>query len=141
MTTDKNGQVKLAVSGFIPKAYTATISFAGNSKYAKSTKSVSITVKKATPKMTAKAKTFKLKVKIKKYTVTLKTNKGKVMKSIKLTLKVKGKTYAAKTNKKGVATFKIKNLNKKGVYKAVIKFAGNKYYNKLTKKAKITVKK
>ncbi len=140
-TTDKNGQVKLGVSSLIPKTYTATITYAGNSIYNKATKSVKVTVKKATPKMTAKAKTFKVKVKTKKYTITLKNNKGKVMKNTKVTLKVNKKTFKAKTNKKGVATFKITNLKKKGKYTAVIKYAGSKYYNKVTKKPKITIKK
>ena len=62
------------------------------------------------------------------------------MKKVKVTLKVNKKTFTAKTNKKGVATFKIKNLKKKGKFTAVIKFAGDKYYNKLTKKVKIKVK-
>ena len=35
---------------------------------------------------------------------------------------------------------KITNLNKKGKSTAVIKYYGNKYYNKITKKAKITDK-
>ena len=140
-TTNKSGQVKLGISNLVPKTYTATITFAGNSNYAKYTKSVKVTVKKATPKLTAKAKTFKVKVKTKKYAVTLKTNKGKVMKSTKLTLKVNGKTFSAKTNSKGVATFKITNLKKKGTFKATIKYAGSKYYNKLSKTVKITVKK
>ena len=91
--------------------------------------------------MTAKAKTFKVKVKTKKYTITLKNNLNKVMKNTKVTLKVNKKTFTAKTNKKGVATFKITNLKKKGKFTAVIKYAGNKYYNKLSKKVKITVKK
>ena len=56
----------------------------------------------------------------------------------KVTLKVKGKTYAAKTNSKGKATFKITKLNKKGTFKATITYNGNKYYNKVSKKAKIT---
>ena len=140
-TTDKNGQVKLSVSGLVPKTYTATITFAGNAYYAKSSKSVKVTVKKATPKMTAKAKTFKVKVKTKKYAITLKTNKGKVMKNTKVTLKVNKKTFTAKTNSKGIATFKITNLKKKGTFKSVIKYAGSKYYNKVTKNVKITVKK
>ena len=63
------------------------------------------------------------------------------MKSTKVTLKVNKKTFSAKTNSKGVATFKITNLKKKGKFTAVIKFAGSKYYNKLSKKATITVKK
>ena len=140
-TTDKNGQVKVAVGKLTPKAYTAKISFAGDDKYIGSDKTVKVTVKKAKPKITAKKKSFKQKAKVKKYTVTLKNNVGKVLKSKKLTLKVKGKTYKAKTNKKGKATFKIKNLKKKGKYTAVIKFAGDKYYKKASKKVKLTVKK
>ena len=139
--TDKNGQIKINVAKLVPKTYTAKISFAGNANYTASSKSVKVTVKKATPKFTAKAKTFKVKVKTKKYKVTLKNNKGKVMKKVKLTLKVNKKTFKATTNSKGVATFKITNLKKKGKFTAVIKYAGSKYYNKLSKKAKITVKK
>lgn len=60
---------------------------------------------------------------------------------MKVTIKVKGKTYKATTNAKGKATFKIKKLTKKGKYSATVKFAGNKYFNKVTKKVKITVKK
>ena len=62
------------------------------------------------------------------------------MKKAKVTLKVKGKTYKATTNSKGKATFKIKNLKKKGKYTAVITYKGDKFYNKVTKKVKITIK-
>lgn len=85
-------------------------------------------------------KAFKKSVKTKKYTVILKTNRNKVMKNMKVSLKVKGKTYYAKTNSKGKATFKIKKLTKKGTYKAVVKFKGNKYYDAKTVKVKIIVK-
>ena len=61
------------------------------------------------------------------------------MKSTKITLKVNGKTYSAKTNSKGVATFKITNLKKKGTFKTVIKYAGSKYYNKVSKTIKIKI--
>ncbi len=138
-TTDKNGQVKVSTKGLAPKTYTAKVTFNGNTNYAKSTKNVKVTVKKATPKLTAKKKTFKSSVKTKKYTVTLKDNVGKAIKKAKVTLKVKGKTYKATTNSKGKAVLKIKNLKKKGKYTAVIKFKGDKYYNKATKKAKIKV--
>ena len=102
-------------------------------------KNITISVK-ITTKLTAKAKTFKLKTKTKKYTITLKDNKNKAMKNKKVTLKVKGKTYTAKTNSKGKATFKLTKLTKKGKYTAVIKYAGDKHYQKVTKKVKITVK-
>ena len=139
-TTDKNGQVKVATKGLAAKTYTAKITFNGDANYDKSTKDVKVTVKKATPKITAKKKTFKAKTKTKKYTITLKDNNGKAMKKVKVTLKVKGKIYKATTNSKGKATFKIKNLKKKGKFTAVIKYKGDKNHNKVTKKVKLTVK-
>lgn len=140
LTTNSKGQVSLNVATFVPKTYTATVKFAGDSSYSASTVKPKVVVNKAKVKLTAKAKTFKVKAKVKKYTATLKNNKGKVMKNTKLTLKIGKKTYTAKTNKKGVATFKVK-LTKKGKNTATLKFAGNKYFKALSKKVKITVKK
>ena len=140
LITDTNGQVKLTTDGLIPKDYTATITFDGNKNYDKSTTTTKVIVKKATPKLTAKAKTFKKSVKTKKYSITLKTNQNKVMKNVKVTIKVNKKTYSAKTNSKGVATFKITKLNKKGTFKATITYSGDKYYNKVTKKVNIKCK-
>lgn len=138
-TTDSKGQVKLPIN-LAPKNYTVSISFAGDDFLFKSSKSLKITVKKATPKMTAPAKTFKVGTKTKSYAVTFKTNQNKVFKNTKLSLKVNGKTYAVRTNAKGIATFKITNLKKKGKFKAVASFAGSSYYNKVSKTATITVK-
>jgi predicted outer membrane repeat protein len=138
--TDKNGQIKVPVKGLAVKVYTAKIAFAGNDNYLASSKQVKVTVKKATPKLTAKNKKFKRSVKVKKYAVTLKDNTGKAMKKVQLTIKVGKKTFKAKTNNKGKATFKIKKLTKKGKYKATVTYKGDKYYNKITKKVKITVK-
>lgn len=140
MTTDSNGQVKWLVGSLTPKNYDVVLTFAGNANYVKSTQKVAVKVAKATPKMTAKAKTFKKSVKTKKYSVTLKDNKGKAIKKAKLTLKVKGKTYKATTNAKGVATFKITKLTKKGKHKATVKYAGSAYYKGITKKYTVKVK-
>ena len=103
-------------------------------------KTVKINVKKEKTKIVAKKKTFKKSTKVKKYVVSLKNTKGKAIKKAKVTLKVKGKTYKAKTNSKGKATFKITKLNKKGKFKATIKFKSNSCYLGSTKKAAITVK-
>ena len=140
VATDKNGQVKQSVSSLAVGKQAVTFTFDGNANYAKSTKSVTVTVNKATPKLTAAKKTFKKSVKTKQYTVTLKTNQNKVMKSVYVTLNVNKKTYKVKTNTKGQAIFKITNLNKKGTFTATVKFAGNSYYNAKTAKPKITVK-
>ena len=139
LKTNSKGQVSVNVATLVPKTYTATVKFAGDSSYKASTVKPKVVVSKAKPKLAAKAKTFKVKAKVKKYTATLKNNKGKVLKKVKLTLKVGKKTYTAKTNAKGVATFKVK-LTKKGKNTATVKFAGNKYFKALSKKVKITVK-
>ena len=124
------------------KTYTATIIYDGDDSHIKSTTTAKVVVKKASPKIIAKKKTFKAKTKIKKYIITLKDNKGKAFKKAKVTLKVKGKTYKAITNSKGKATFKITKLTKKGKYKATIKYSGNKNFKSVAKTVKyITVKK
>ncbi|WP_407409137.1 C1 family peptidase [Methanobrevibacter sp.] len=140
LTTNSKGQVKFLTNSLAPNTYRATVTVNAFEKYIKTTSTAKIVVKKATVKLTAKAKTFKKSVKTKKYTVTLKTNKNKAMKNTKVTLKVNGKTYTAKTNSKGQATFKITKLTKKGKFTATIKYAGSKYYNSKSVKAKITVK-
>ena len=137
--TDDKGQVKVSTKGLVPKTYLVNIIFNGNTNYEPSTKDIEVTIEKATPKLIAKNKKFKTKTKTKKYSVVLKDNTGKAIKKAKVTLKIKGKKYKAKTNSKGKATFKITKLNKKGTYKAVIKYRGDKYYNKAGKKAKIKV--
>ena len=139
-TTNSKGQTSISVN-LKPKTYVATIKFAGDDTYNGSSTKSTIKITKATPKLTAKKKTFKVKTKTKKYSITLKTNKNKVLKNTKVTLKVKGKVYKAKTNKKGIATFKITKLTKKGTFKAVIKFAGSSYYKSLSKTVKIVIKK
>lgn len=138
--TDVNGQIKLFTDGLVPNSYVAVITFGGDDDYGRSAKSVSIIVKKATPKLIASNKKFKKSVKTKKYTITLKTNKNKPLSKVKVTLKVKNKTYKATTSAKGKATFKIKNLKKKCKLKATVTFNGNNCYNKVTKKVKITIK-
>ena len=139
-TTDENGSIEINVAKLVPKTYTAKITFKGNENMTGSSTTAGVVVKKATPKISAKAKSFKTTVKTKRYSITLKDNKGKAIKNAKVTLKVKGRTYKATTNSRGKATFKITKLTKKGTYKAVITYKGNDYYKKVTKKVKISVK-
>lgn len=140
-TTNAQGKASIALTNLAPKTYTATIKFAGDDNFKASTAKATVVVKKATPKLTVKAKTFKVKTKTKKYTITLKTNKGKALSKAKVTIKVNGKTYKATSNSKGQATFKITKLTKTGKFTATVKFAKTSYYNAVTKKVKITVKK
>ena len=161
-TTDSNGQVKVPTKGLVPKTYSAKITFKGNNNYIGSSLGAKVTVNKAKPKIIAKKKKFKAKSKKKRFKITLKDNTGKPIKKVKVRLTLKKivkkskktsketskknskkskskKKTIAKTNNKGRATFKLK-VTKKGKYRAIIKFAGNKYYKAVTKKVKITVK-
>lgn len=140
LTTDGNGQVKISTNGLVPKKYTVNVTFNGNAIYEESFKEVGVTVKKATPILTAKVKTFEVSVKTKKYTVTLKDNQNKAMKNTYVTLKVNKRTYKVKTNSNGQAIFKITNLNKKGTFTVEVKYAGDSCYNAKTVNAKIIVK-
>lgn len=141
VSTDSKGIAKLTTNGLIPATHKTKITFAGNAKYAQASISSKVIVTKAPVKLIATKKIFKAGIKIKKYTVTLKNNKNKVLKKARLTLKVNGRTYKAITNNKGKATFKITKLVKKGNFKAVVKFAGNKYYKALIKKPIISIRK
>lgn len=137
-TTDVNGQIKLPVS-LAAKKYVASIVFEPTDLYKSSNKSVNVIVSKATPKLVAYSKTFKVRAKTKKITVSLKSNKNKAISKTIVYLKVNKKTYKVKTNSKGIASFNVK-LTKKGKYTAVYKFAGNSNYKAVSKKFKITVK-
>ena len=136
--TNAKGQAVIPIN-LAPQSYKFTITFPGNGNYIGSSTTVNIVVKKATPKITAKKKTYKLKAKKKKYSITLKDNLGRAIKGAKVTVKIKKKTFRATTNAKGKATFKLK-LTKKGNYKATVKYAGNAFYNPVSKNIKIKVK-
>ena len=140
-TTDKDGNAVITIpANMIPKKYTANVVYKGTDRLESDLDEFKLTVKKATPKLTAKKKTFKKSKKVKKYTITLKDNKGKAIKKVKVSIKVGKKTFTAKTNAKGKAVFKLKKLTKKAKYTAKVTFKGNKYFNKITKKPKIIIK-
>ena len=139
-TTDKNGQVFISTDGLSIGKHEVIVAYAGTSVYAELTKTITVKVKKANPKLSAPKKTFKKSLKTKKFTVTLKTNQGKVMKGKWVKLTVNKKTYKVKTNSKGQAIFKVTNLKKRGTFKASVRFDGNSYYNARTDSTKIISK-
>lgn len=139
LTTDKNGQVMLTTNNLVPKAsYVATIKFAGNAKYADSSKTVKVTVKKDNAKLVASGKSFAVKA-TKKIAATLKDSKNRAIKNKYVTFKVNGVSYKVKTNSNGVATATVK-IAKKGSFSATVSFAGDNCYNKCSKTIKLTVK-
>ena len=139
-TTNAKGVATAKLALTAAKTYTVTIKFAGDNVYAASTASAKVKLNKEKTKITAPKKTFKKAKKVKKVVITLKNSKGKVIAKKKVTLIVNKKKLTAKTNKKGKATFKVKNLKKKGTFKYTAKFAGDSQYKAVKKNGKIKVK-
>ena len=137
--TDENGQAKLSIDGLTPNVYNATITFTGGGKYLRSTKSVNVVVKKATPKWTAIEKAFEDTDKTKNYTATLKDDGDNAIKNVAVTFEVNGETYNATTDSNGVATFNLENLTSVGNFTATLSYPGDDNYNNATANAKITV--
>jgi hypothetical protein len=155
VTTDGSGKVLVSVA-ISSKVKSADISYSGTAKEKQASpqgKSNSDLLgaapddgedsapAKIASKIKVSKQTFNAKTKTKKVTVVLKDKSGKVLKSKKVTLKVRGKIYAAKTNSNGKAVFKVKNLNKKGVFKGVVSFNGDSVYDASSDSFKIVVKK
>lgn len=138
--TGYDGIAAIPISGVAPNTYSVTVTSDRDSTILSGTKSVKLVIKKGTSKITASNKAFKSSVKTKSYTVTLKDSKGNAIKSATVKITVNGKTFTAKTTSTGKATFKITKLTKKGNFKSTIKFAGNTYYNKVTKTVTISVR-
>lgn len=65
VTTDAKGQASVDISKLVPKAYTATVNFAGDAQHVSTSANAKVTVKKAASKITAKKKTFKKPKKLK----------------------------------------------------------------------------
>ena len=124
-TTDENGVASVQVNINKANTYTCAISYLGDVKHGASFTAAKVVVNKKKTTLTAKAKSYKVKTKTKKYTATLKTIKGSsadgktyLKAGKKVTITVNKKTYTAKTNSKG----------------------GDNTYKAANKKVKITVK-
>ena len=136
--TDNNGEI---IIGAYTNAESADISYSGTVKQnSKDSTNDDAKIIKLNSKINAASKTFKVKTKIKKYTITLKDKNNDPIKNKKVTIKIKGKTYTAITKNNGKATFKIKKLTKKGTYKSKIIFNGDKLYKPVSKKVTIKIK-
>ena len=139
VVTNGSGVATVKVSYSTAGTRYYTFNFLGETGYSASIASVKVVVSKKATKLTAPKKSFKVNTKTKKVQVKLTSGKT-VLKNKKVSLKVKGKTFTAKTNKKGIATFKITKLTKKGTFKYNVKFAGDKAYKAVNKNGKITIK-
>lgn len=157
-TTNSAGIATLMLSLSTAKTYDIYTIFEGDGEYNPSSlvantitlfkKDSVLAAKNVSFKVTASKKlsvTFKSPI----YEITSKVKNGalvinkvikgyKLIKNKKVTFTVNGKTYTATTNSKGVAAVKI-NLNKKGTYYYLAQYAGDSIYNKVVKKAKLTI--
>ena len=143
-TTDAKGVATIQLTAKILKAAKAgskklLIKFVRADKKSVE-KTVKIKINKEKTKISAKKKTFKRTLKVKKYAIVLKDSKGKAVKKMWVSIKIGKKTFKAKTNAKGKAVFKIKKITKKATYKAKITFKGSANYNKVIKTVKIKIK-
>ena len=138
-TTNATGGAQLQINLKVVNLYTFAIAFLGDDNYEGSFEVALINVTAQTPKLTSANKSYKATAKTKSLTATLKSTRGKAIVGKKVTFTVNGKTYTAKTNSKGIATVNV-SLNKKGTYSFTVKFAGDKTYNAVSKKGKLTIK-
>lgn len=137
--TNKYGVASLQINRAKAGTYTYKISFAGDLRFGAFTKSVKVYVKKQSLVLKVANKKYKLKKRKKYLAAILKNSKGKRIKNKKITFIVNGKKYKAKTNSKGIAKVNV-SLNKRKTYRFKVKFAGDKSYKAVSKKAKIVIK-
>ena len=144
-TTDDAGWAQLQINLAKAGTYTFAVAFLGDDDYNGSFVVQKINVFKKKTSISASSKSYKVSAKTKSYTVTLKTVPGSsidgktyLKSGKKITLTINGKSYSAKTNAKGQATFKL-NLNRRGVYSAVVRFEGDDTYVQSSATSKITV--
>ena len=138
-TTDKNGVASFQVNLKNPGKYKVSVTFNGDDEYWKTSKTAKITVNKQKPTLTVSTKTLKLKTKNKVIKLYLKDQFKKPISKKTVKITINKKTYTARTNSKGLASFKV-TLKAKKNYSCTVKFAGDKYYNSVSKSAKIRVK-
>ena len=145
-TTDENGTLYLGISTYLAQDALCAMSYVGDETHNATFVAFNFKIQKKTTTITAAAKTYKATKKNKYLTVSLKTIKGAsrdgktyLKKGKKITLTVNGQTYVGYTKANGKVTFKITNLNKKGKYTAVIKFAGSDTYTNAKTKVKLKV--
>ena len=118
--TNKNGVATKTVKVTKIGKNKVTATFKATSKYAKATKSATLTVK---AKQATKIAVTKLTYKNKKITIkaTIKAGKKALTQNTKLTIKVDGKTLTAKkTSKKGKISLTLKKALKNGSHKVQI---------------------
>lgn len=138
--TNSKGQVKISVKFIKTKNYKVVASYSGSKVYKKASASSVIKVAKTATKITVASKLTLLPNEGKTYTVTLKSNDGKVLSKQKITISLNGKTYAKTTNSKGQISITVK-LGSEKSYSVKSKYAGSDIYKASSATSTIVVSK
>ena len=118
-----------------PNSYVLDVLFEGNDKYSSINNTFNINVLKMSSKIIPVNTTV---LKNKYLYVDLKDNFGNKITDVSVSFKIDGKTYKATTNGNGRAGVKI-TLNPNAKYSIKISFAGNNYYNSVSKTISLIV--
>ena len=132
--TDSNGVAQIDVSTLLPGTYKVKL----YNSYSKETVTKTITVKKASSKITASNEYILPKTKS-SYSVVLKNNNNKPIKNAKINFNYNNKKETVKTDGNGEATISIPALSK-GTYTITYKYTGNSKYKSVSGSKKLYVK-
>ena len=120
--TDSKGQAKVSASGLPLGTYTATISYAGNSKYNPASTTIDISVKTKVIVTDVYAYEGMIVAKL--------TNgaTGKFIANANMIVEINGVKYNAKSDNKGLLTFNTTGLDLPRAYDLTISYRGNDRY-------------
>ncbi|WP_296804588.1 hypothetical protein [uncultured Methanobrevibacter sp.] len=138
--TDNNGQITFFIPDLTPNDYVATFSFAGDNLYLKNSTTAKLKVSKVSSKLTV-SNVNKFYKQAKNWVISLKDSDGYPLNDKLVTIVLNGVKYNKNTNQKGQATLAIPTKLLPNTYTATFSFAGDNEYNKVSKKAKLTVSK
>ena len=131
--TDSNGFAKVSTANLLPGKYTVKL----YNPYSKETVTNTITVNKASSKITATNEYILPKTKS-SYIVVLKNNKNEPIKNVRVYFNFNNKNVYVLTNENGEATFSIPSLSK-GTYTIAYQFKGTSKYNSVSGSKKLYV--
>ncbi len=132
--TDSKGYAQISISTLLPGTYSIKL----YNPYSKETVTKTITIKKASSKITASNK-YVLPNTKSTYTVVLKNSKNEPLKNAKIQFTYNKKQVTASTNANGEAKITISSLSK-GTYTITYKYNGNSKYNAVSGSKKLYVK-
>ena len=132
--TDNDGQIEFYIPDLDPNTYVASFSFAGDNFYLKNSTTAKLKVSKVASKLTV-SNVNKVYKQTKNWVILLKDSNGYPLNDKLVTIVLNGVKYNKNTNPKGQVTLAIPTKLLPNTYTATFSFAGDKEYNKVTKKS------